>query len=97
MSNDLLSKGLSLVRGWFEPPPEKVLERIRDELRECAALIGGEESARQRAAKHAKTYAELDENGKVVPTFKLYLYGIEIYSEKMANHDVCVQIVPLWN
>lgn len=64
MSNDLLSKGLSLVRGWFEPPPEKVLERIRDELRECADLIGGEVSARQRAAKLAKTYAELDENGR---------------------------------
>ena len=64
MSNALLSKGLSLVRGWFEPPPEKVLERIRDELRECAYLIGGEVSARQRAAKLAKTYAELDENGR---------------------------------
>ena len=76
MSNDLLSKGLSLVRGWFEPPPEKVLERIRDELRECADLIGGEVSARQLADE---LYPRI--RGKLVPadTFDEVVRHLESY------------------
>ena len=40
------------------------LERLREQLRECAAGQGGEVSARTRAAKLAETYLGLDDAGR---------------------------------
>jgi len=42
----------------------KQLARTRDLLHECAQGIGGEVSARQRAARLAETYQRLDEQGR---------------------------------
>ncbi|MFV0371601.1 MAG: malonyl-CoA decarboxylase [Azonexus sp.] len=43
---------------------EKGVERLRGQLRECAAGQGGEVSARGRAAKLAETYLQLDDAGR---------------------------------
>lgn len=43
---------------------EKGVERLRAQLRECAAGQGGEVSARGRAAKLAETYLQLDDAGR---------------------------------
>ncbi|WP_371322822.1 malonyl-CoA decarboxylase family protein [Dechloromonas sp. ZY10] len=40
------------------------LERLREQLRECAAGLGGEVSARTRAAKLAETYLGLNDEGR---------------------------------
>jgi malonyl-CoA decarboxylase len=45
-------------------PSQKELVRIRKQLEECAAELGGEVSTRQRAAQLADTYLRLDENGR---------------------------------
>ena len=41
------------------------LERLRGQLRECADGIGGDVSARTRAAKLAETYLGLDDGGRL--------------------------------
>lgn len=48
------------------PPilPPKQLQRLRALLKECAAAVGGEVSARQRAARLGETYLELDDPGR---------------------------------
>lgn len=67
----LVSRSLSRMReivaqatGKAHEPSEKVLERIRRQLDECAAGLGGEISTRQRAARLADTYLKLDDSGR---------------------------------
>lgn len=70
-ASDLVSRSLSKMRamvaqatGKAPEPSEKVLERIRRQLEECAAGLGGEISTRQRAARLADTYLKLDDSGR---------------------------------
>lgn len=72
MASGLVSRGLSKMRaivasaaGMGAEPSEKVLERIRRELRECAEGLGGEVTTRIRAAKLAETYLSLDDTGRI--------------------------------
>lgn len=67
----LVSRSLSKMReivvqatGRAKEPSEKVLDRIRRQLEECAAGLGGEVSTRQRAARLAETYLKLDDGGR---------------------------------
>lgn len=67
----LISKSLSRMRamvadaaGRGREPSERVLERVRQQLRECAEGRGGEVSTRQRAARLAETYLGLDDSGR---------------------------------
>lgn len=71
-ATSLVSKSLSKMRemvaqatGKTREPSEKVLERIRQQLEECAAGLGGEISTRQRAARLAETYLKLDDSGRM--------------------------------
>ncbi|MCK9259142.1 MAG: malonyl-CoA decarboxylase [Azoarcus sp.] len=71
-ATSLVSKSLSRMRemvaqatGKAREPSEKVLERIRQQLEECAAGLGGEISTRQRAARLAETYLKLDDSGRM--------------------------------
>lgn len=42
----------------------KLLQRLRSQLRECAAGLGGEVSTRQRAASLGESYLQLDDAGR---------------------------------
>ncbi|THF63009.1 Malonyl-CoA decarboxylase [Pseudothauera nasutitermitis] len=71
MPTGLVSRGLSKVRAMVSgatakktEPSEQTLERIRQQLRECAEGRGGEVSTRQRAARLAETYLRLDDAGR---------------------------------
>jgi malonyl-CoA decarboxylase len=71
MTESFMSRGLSKVRALMASattrkaePTEKTLERVRQQLHECAEGRGGEVSTRQRAAKLAHTYLGLDEAGQ---------------------------------
>ena len=71
MAAGLVSRSLSKVRaivanatGMGVEPSEKVLARIRQQLKECAEGLGGEVSTRQRAARLAETYLGLDDPGR---------------------------------
>ena len=71
MAAGLVSRSLSKVRaivanatGMGVEPSEKVLARIRQQLKECAEGLGGEVSTRQRAARLAETYLGLDDSGR---------------------------------
>lgn len=69
--NSILSRSLSRVRdiiSWggkeqAHLDPDQ-LERIRAQMQDCAEGIGGEVTARQRAARLAHTYLRLDDNGR---------------------------------
>jgi len=70
-ATDLFSRGLSRMREMVanatakpREPSEKILERIRQQLHECAEGRGGEISTRQRAARLAETYLGLDDGGR---------------------------------
>jgi malonyl-CoA decarboxylase len=64
--NGLVSKLKSLMTPDSEPKglPARELERLRAQLRECAAGQGGEVSARTRAARLADTYLRLNDDGR---------------------------------
>ncbi len=71
MAEGLVTRGLrrmrSLVGGTRERAPAlsaKQAQRIRAQLAECAAGLGGEVSARQRAARLGETYQKLDDAGR---------------------------------
>lgn len=70
MIDKLVSRGISRVRalvGRGERPRrlvDKDLPALRQQLQECAAGIGGEVSARQRAVRLAHTYLGLDQGGR---------------------------------
>ena len=67
MVANLVSRSIDKVRalvGLDEVPPEKVLDNIRKQLHDCAEGLGGEVSARNRAARLAETYLQLDDSGR---------------------------------
>lgn len=71
MAQGLMSRGLSKMRELMAQastkkaePTEKTLERVRQQLHDCAQDRGGEVSTRQRAAKLAQTYLSLDVAGQ---------------------------------
>jgi malonyl-CoA decarboxylase len=64
-------RGLDRVRSFFRARPRSAprvslrnLARLREQLNECAKGLGGEVSARQRAAKLGDTYLRLDDEGR---------------------------------
>ena len=70
MAEGIVARGLKRVRRMLaeHAPAGKVSERqlsqIRDQLKECAAGLGGEVSVRQRAARLAETYLNLGDEGR---------------------------------
>lgn len=72
MASSLVARGLSKVReivasatNLVGESPTRMLERIRQQLQECADSRGGEVSTRQRAARLAQTYLQLDDSGRL--------------------------------
>ncbi|MDT3671957.1 MAG: malonyl-CoA decarboxylase [Aromatoleum sp.] len=73
MASGLVARSLSKVRAMIAgaggaksvEPTEKVLTRIRRQLKECAEGHGGEVSTRLRAARLAETYLSLDDAGRI--------------------------------
>ncbi|MGD9870986.1 MAG: malonyl-CoA decarboxylase [Thauera sp.] len=70
-NSGLVSRGLSKVREFVSSathfgklPETDDLERIREQLQECAEGRGGEVSTRQRAARLTETYLRLDDAGR---------------------------------
>lgn len=71
MSSGLIARSLSKVRtlvanatGSGGESEEKLLERARQQLQECAEGLGGEVSTRMRAARLAQTYLGLGDAGR---------------------------------
>ena len=70
MADGIVARGLKKVRKMLtdHAPASKVTERqlsqIREQLKECATGLGGEVSARQRAARLADTYLNLGDDGR---------------------------------
>ena len=70
MAEGIVARGLKKVRKMLaeHAPAGKVTERqlsqIRDQLKECAAGLGGEVSVRHRAARLAETYLNLGDEGR---------------------------------
>ncbi|TAH50192.1 MAG: Malonyl-CoA decarboxylase [Betaproteobacteria bacterium] len=70
-AGDLVSRSLSRIRALMSgsaarvrAPSERDIERIRQQLQECAESRGGEVSTRQRAARLAETYLRLNDEGR---------------------------------
>jgi len=68
-TDSIVVRGLRRVRKLLRDektpgPNEQLLTRIREQLQECAAGIGGEISTRQRAGRLAGTYLQLDAEGR---------------------------------
>ncbi len=71
MPTRLVARSISMVKeivanatGRGLEPNEKELGRLRQQLQECAEGLGGEVSTRQRAARLAHSYLELDDEGR---------------------------------
>lgn len=70
MSDNLVARSLKKVRAFVGADhgsgqlPEKLRQQILQQLRECAESLGGEVSARARAAKLGATYLRLDDTGR---------------------------------
>jgi len=70
MTDGIVARGLKKVRSLVggEDRPLRMSERqrvqLRQQLRECAEGLGGEVSARVRAAKLGETYLRLDDEGR---------------------------------
>lgn len=70
MSDGIVARGINKVRKLLAEHSdagvlsERQLKLIRDQLKECAAGLGGEVSARQRAARLADTYLALGDEGR---------------------------------
>lgn len=70
MTNGIVSRGIQKVRKLLAEHSsagvlsDKQLALIREQLKECAAGLGGEISARQRAARLAETYLSLNDSGR---------------------------------
>jgi len=70
VADGIVARGLKKVRKMLTENPsagkltERQLNQIRDQLKECAAGLGGEVSARQRAARLAETYLGLGDEGR---------------------------------
>lgn len=70
MADSIVTRGLKAVRSLVsgDDRPLRMTERqrqqLRQQLRECAEGLGGEVSARARAAKLGETYLRLDDDGR---------------------------------
>jgi len=69
MPDSAMIRGLRRVQNLFasdgkRPLSERQLERLRSQLQECASGLGGEVSARLRAAKLGESYLELNDAGR---------------------------------
>lgn len=68
MSDNIVARGFRRVRNLLVDDSagaklnEKQLDQIREQLKECAAGLGGEVSTRQRAGRLANTYLRLDDD-----------------------------------
>lgn len=70
MPEGIVARGISKVRKLLgeqaaagELSPRQATQ-VREQLKDCAAALGGEISARQRAARLAETYLALDDKGR---------------------------------
>lgn len=70
MSTGLVARSLKKVQGLLgkkgltKALDERALQKILEQLQECANGLGGEVSARQRALRLGETYQRLDDDGK---------------------------------
>lgn len=70
MSKNLVARSLEKMQGLWtksqhpKPLDERGLQRIREQLQECARGVGGEVSARGRARRLGESYLKLDEAGR---------------------------------
>jgi malonyl-CoA decarboxylase len=70
MAESIVARGLRRVRRLISDEAaegsldDKQRTRIREQLKECAIALGGEISARQRAARLAETYLTLSDEGR---------------------------------
>lgn len=70
MTEGIVSRGIQKVRKMLSEHSstgvlsERQLAQIREQLKECAVGLGGEISARQRAARLADTYLSLNDAGR---------------------------------
>ena len=71
MASNLVARSLTRVReivasatALVAESPERMQARMRQQLQECAEGRGGEVSTRQRAARLAQTYLDLDDDGR---------------------------------
>ena len=70
MSEGIVARGIQKVRkllaerAWSGDLSERQLGQLRAQLQECADALGGEVSARQRAAHLAETYTALSDAGR---------------------------------
>ena len=70
MSDGIVARGIQKVRkllaerAWSGDFSERQLGQLRAQLQECADALGGEVSARQRAAHLAETYTALSDAGR---------------------------------
>jgi malonyl-CoA decarboxylase len=68
VTENIVARGLKrvrqIIRGQEKPLSAHQAERLRAQLRDCAAALGGEVSARQRAAKLGETYVRLGDSGR---------------------------------
>ena len=70
MSDGIVARGIQKVRkllaerAWSGDLSERQLGQLRTQLQECADALGGEVSARRRAAQLADTYTGLSDTGR---------------------------------
>ena len=70
MSDGIVARGIQKVRkllaekAWSGDLSERQRAQLRAQLQECADALGGEVSARQRAARLAETYSGLSDAGR---------------------------------
>ncbi|MFA6313067.1 MAG: malonyl-CoA decarboxylase [Sterolibacterium sp.] len=70
MTDGMVTRGLKRIRGLAGAAaethhlPPKQLQLLRQQLRECAEGVGGEVSARMRAARLGESYLKLDADGR---------------------------------
>ena len=70
MSDGIVARGIQKVRkllaekAWSGDLSERQRAQLRAQLQECAEALGGEVSARQRAARLAETYSGLSDAGR---------------------------------
>jgi malonyl-CoA decarboxylase len=70
MRDNLVARSLKKMQGLWtksrhpKPLDERGLQKIREQLRECALGVGGEVSARQRASRLGESYLKLDDAGR---------------------------------
>ena len=68
MNNNLVARGLQKMQRFWQDRPRQLdaraLQKVREQLQECARGTGGEVSARLRAGRLGESYMRLDSAGK---------------------------------